>query len=141
MWRKLRDLFNNPNHKCLFHPDVTLDKLNAIIPMNTNPDPKVSLTFIRNLVMTADNETPIKNLLSHWLAINNYLMGLGHRQDLSAGNSQLLTDAVTLKCTFDNPGQKAWVIDQYNGAIVRNQLDNQLSFLKSGCEINRGIFF
>jgi hypothetical protein len=47
------------------------------------------LTFIRNLVMTADNETPIKKLLSHWLAINNYLMGLGHRQDLSAGNSQL----------------------------------------------------
>jgi hypothetical protein len=87
--QKLWDLFNNPTYKCLFHPDVTVDKLNAIIPMNTNPDPKASLTFIRNLVMTADNETPIKKLLSHWLAINNYLMGLGHRQDLSAGNSQL----------------------------------------------------
>ena len=87
--QNLWDLFNNPTYKCLFHPDVTLDKLNDIIPMKTNPDPKSSLTYVRNLVMTQDNETPIKNLLSHWLAINNYLMGLGHRQDLSGSNSQL----------------------------------------------------
>lgn len=83
-------------------------------------------------MLEKNSDSTIQKLLSHWIAIHNFINGSGTNSHPPKNkDSRLLFSAINLKCESDDQNSKEYIIEEFDGTIVGNQLDKHLVFMKS----------